>query len=116
IEAAGRNARQGFPDAALFEVGPIYRGDQPGDQASLLSAVVAPHPPRRWDGGRTDPLFELKADLMGLLEELGAPPLQLVQGQSSSWWHPGRSARLQLGPKTLVAEFGEIHPAILKAL
>jgi phenylalanyl-tRNA synthetase beta chain len=39
-----------------------------------------------------------------------------VQGQASSWWHPGRSARLQLGPKTVIAEFGELHPRILKSL
>jgi phenylalanyl-tRNA synthetase beta chain len=31
-------------------------------------------------------------------------------------WHPGRSARLGLGPKTIVASFGEIHPALAKAL
>jgi phenylalanyl-tRNA synthetase beta chain len=116
IEAAGRNARKGFPDVALFEVGPIYRGDQPGDQAMVIAGLVAPHPPRRWDGKSEDALFALKADVMGLLDELGAPPLQIIQGQSSAWWHPGRSARLQLGPKNVIAEFGEIHPAVLKAL
>ncbi len=116
IEAAARNARQGFPDAALFEVGPIFRGDRPQDQAAVVAALVAPHPPRRWDAAPTDPLFALKADLMALLDEMGAPPLQVVQGQASAWWHPGRSARLQLGPKTVIAEFGELHPAILKAL
>ena len=47
---------------------------------------------------------------MAILEEIGAPNLQLVQGSTSDWWHPGRSARLQLGPKTVVAEFGELHP------
>jgi len=82
----------------------------------MVSVLVAPHPPRRWDGQAGDPLFQLKADLMALLEELGAPSLQLVQGQASSWWHPGRSARLQLGPKTVVAEFGELHPQVVKAL
>ncbi|WP_333585636.1 phenylalanine--tRNA ligase subunit beta [Phenylobacterium sp.] len=116
IEAAGRNARKGFADVALFEVGPIYRGDQPADQAMVVAGLIAPHPPRRWDGGGDDPLFALKADLMALLEELGAPPLQVAQGQASSWWHPGRSARLQLGPKTVVAQFGELHPQVLKAL
>ena len=35
---------------------------------------------------------------------------------TSPWWHPGRSARLQLGPKTIVAEFGELHPQVLKTL
>src|SRR5690606_39614703 len=46
----------------------------------------------------------------------GAPPLQIAQGKASDWWHPGRSARLQLGPKTVIAEIGELHPRILKAL
>jgi len=53
---------------------------------------------------------------MALLDDLGAPGLQVVQGANSPWWHPGRSARLQLGPKTVIAEFGELHPATLKRL
>jgi phenylalanyl-tRNA synthetase beta chain len=116
IEAAARNARQGFADAALFEVGPTFKGDRPEDQATIVAALIAPHAPRSWAGAEADPLFRLKGDLMALLDELGAPPLQVVQGQNASWWHPGRSARLQLGPKNLVAEFGELHPRILKAL
>ena len=116
IEAAGKNARRGFADAALFEIGPYYKGDQPADQVTAIAVVVASHPPRRWDGGASDPLFDLKADLMALLDEFGAPGLQVVQGANSDWWHPGRSARLQLGPKNVVAEFGELHPRILKAL
>jgi phenylalanyl-tRNA synthetase beta chain len=116
IEAAARNARQGFADAAMFEVGPTFKGDQPGDQLTIVAALVAPHPARSWDGGKADPLFGLKSDLMALLDEMGAPGLQVVQGQNSPWWHPGRSARLQLGPKTVIAEFGELHPRVLKDL
>jgi phenylalanyl-tRNA synthetase beta chain len=116
VEAAGRNARKGFPDAALFEVGPIYRGDQPADQAAAIGAVLAPHAPRHWERVGGEAIYELKADLLSLLEELGAPNLQLVQTGTSPWWRPGRSARLQLGPKTVVAEFGELHPRVLKQL
>jgi len=116
IEAAARNARKGFPDAALFEVGPVFAGDEPQDQRTVVAGLLAPHPPRSWSGAAGDPLFALKADLMSLLDELGAPPLQVAQGQASPWWHPGRSARLQLGPKTVVAEFGELNPRVLKAL
>jgi phenylalanyl-tRNA synthetase beta chain len=115
-EAAARSARKGFADVAYFEIGPTFRGDQPGDQQTTIAVLVAPRPPRRWDGQKPDALFALKADLMALLEELGAPALQVVQGQASPWWHPGRSARLQLGPKTVVAEFGELHPSTLKLL
>ena len=116
IDAAARNARKGFPDAALFEVGPNFRGDQPADQWTAVTALVAPHAPKHWAKAAGDPLFELKADLLALLDELGAPQLQVVQGQNAACWHPGRSARLQLGPKVVVAEFGELHPRILKAI
>ncbi|MDP1738970.1 MAG: phenylalanine--tRNA ligase subunit beta [Caulobacter sp.] len=118
IEAAGRNARRGFPDVALFEVGPVFAGDRPQDQRMVIAAIVAPHAPRGWDKRPRDDLFTVKADLLALLEELGAPvaSLQTAQGSASSWWHPGRSARLQLGPKAVLAEVGELHPAVLKAL
>lgn len=117
IEAAGRNARRGFPDVALFEIGPFYKGDQPADQMTAISAVVAPHAPRRWDGASADPLYELKGDVLSLLDDLGAPTgsLQVSQSGLSDWWHPGRAAALRLGKNALV-EFGEIHPRILKAL
>jgi phenylalanyl-tRNA synthetase beta chain len=118
IEAAGRNARRGFPDTALFEIGPVFSGDQPQDQRLAIAAIIAPRAPRNWDKRPQDNLFTLKADLLALLEELGAPvaSLQTAQGSASSWWHPGRSARLQLGPKAVIAELGELHPAVLKAL
>ncbi|WP_419320686.1 phenylalanine--tRNA ligase subunit beta [Caulobacter sp. ErkDOM-E] len=118
IEAAGRNARKGFPDAALFEIGPTFHGDRPADQRTVVAAIIAPHAPRGWARTAQDDLFTVKADLLALLEELGAPvdKLQTAQGSASSWWHPGRSARLQLGPKAVMAEFGELHPAVLKAL
>ena len=118
IEAVGRNAARGFDDAALFEIGPVFAGDEPADQRTAMGAVMAPHPPRHWERGAADDLFRLKGDLVALLDELGAPTssLQVAQGQASPWWHPGRSARLQLGPKTVIAEFGAIHPRVLSAL
>ncbi|MEO8926442.1 MAG: phenylalanine--tRNA ligase subunit beta [Caulobacteraceae bacterium] len=118
IEAAGRNARRGFADCALFEIGPVFAGDEPADQRTAIAAVLAPHAPRRWDGAAPEDLFTLKADLMALLDELGAPAasLQVVQDTDASWWRPGRRARLQLGHKAVLAAFGEIHPATLKAL
>jgi phenylalanyl-tRNA synthetase beta chain len=116
IEAAGRNARRGFPDCALFEIGPVFAGDDGGDQRTAIAAIVAPRAAKRWDGGRDEDLFSLKADLLALLDELGAPPLQIVQDGAPAWWRPGRYARLQLGPKAVIAAFGEIHPRVLAAL
>jgi len=118
IQAAARNAARGHADVALFEVGPIYLNDQPTGQRAVIAGLIAPHPDRHWGGAGEDALFGLKGDLFALLEEIGAPvaSLQLAQGSNQSWWHPGRSARLQLGPKNVIVEFGELHPRVLKAL
>lgn len=118
IEAAARNAARGHADAALFEIGPIYLGDGPKDQRTTITGLVAPHADRHWQGAGDDALFTLKGDLVELLELVGAPvgSLQLVQGQNREWWHPGRSARLQLGPKNIIVEFGALHPSVLKTL
>ncbi|HEY5413164.1 MAG TPA: phenylalanine--tRNA ligase subunit beta [Caulobacteraceae bacterium] len=118
IEAVGRNAARGLHDAALFEIGPVFSGDEPGDQRTAMGAVLASHPARHWQSDAADDLFKLKGDLLALLDELGAPTgsLQIAQGQASPWWHSGRSARLQLGPKTVIAEFGAVHPRVLSAL
>ena len=118
IQAAARNAARGHGDVALFEIGPIYLGDQPNDQRTVIAGLISPRAARHWGGAAEDALFGLKGDLMAVLDAIGAPvaSLQLAQGSNRSWWHPGRSARLQLGPKTVIAEFGAVHPGVLKAL
>jgi len=118
IQAAARNAARGHADVALFEIGPIYLDDSPTGQRTVIAGLLAPRAARHWGAGPEDALFGLKGDLMALLETLGAPvgSLQLAQGQNRDWWHPGRSARLQLGPKNVLVEFGALHPRVLKAL
>ncbi len=112
--AAERNARRGFPGAALFEIGPVFEGDEPADQKTAIAGLVSADEERRWDGASPGGVFGLKADLIALLEEIGVPSgsLRLEQDQPRSWWRPGRSAALMLG-KTRIAEFGELHPAVL---
>ena len=118
IKAAARNAARGRPDVALFEIGPVFAGDRPEHQSTVAVALLAPAATRDWQGGGGEPLFALKGDLLALLETLGAPvaSLQVAQGSASAWWHPAQSARLQLGPKAVLAEFGALHPSVLKAL
>jgi phenylalanyl-tRNA synthetase beta chain len=114
--AAQRNVSRGYGDLALFEAGPIYKGDRENDQESVIAGVTR-GTVRHWSGALAPDVFTVKANVMAILEAIGAPTggLQVVQG-ARSWWHPGRSGSLKMGPKTVVAEFGEIHPRALKAL
>lgn len=118
IQAAARNAARGHADVCLFEIGPVYLGDGPKDQRTVIAGLVAPHAPRHWSGAGEEALFGLKGDMMSLLSEIGAPTggMQLVQGHNSAIWHPSRSARLQMGPKTVIGEFGALHPNVIRAL
>ena len=118
IEALGRNAKRGFPGGALFEIGPVFSGDAPADQRTMITVVADPRASRSWDKTPAEDLFTLKGDLMALLDELGAPTasLAVMEDVDAPWWRPGRVARLSLGAKTTLATFGEIHPRRLKAL
>ncbi|HEY7006689.1 MAG TPA: phenylalanine--tRNA ligase subunit beta, partial [Sphingomicrobium sp.] len=61
--------------------------------------------------------FDAKAEALALLDTAGAPVDNLqVFPDAGPTWHPGRSATLRLGPKTIVAAFGEVHPRLQKSL
>jgi len=115
--AAGRNAARGYPDAALFEVGPAYRHIRPDGQDLVAAGVRAGHTPRHWAAPqRPVDAYDAKADAVALLEGLGAPLDKLqTTTDAPDWYHPGRSGVLRLGANVL-ARFGELHPAVLEAL
>ncbi len=117
IAAAALNARRGRRHATLFEIGPVFAGPEPGQQRAAIAALQAGEPePERGRLGAD--LLALKADLLGLLEEIGAPAEALASDASldSGWWRPGRRARLRLGRGPAIADFGEVHPRVLAAM
>ncbi|MGA2891309.1 MAG: phenylalanine--tRNA ligase subunit beta [Xanthobacteraceae bacterium] len=123
VAAAQKNADRGFPDAGLFEVGQIFRGDQPGDQftaaAGVRRALAKPSGiGRHWSkhDGEVD-AFDAKADALTVLAAAGASPqaLQVAPG-GPAWFHPGRSGTIQIGPQNVLGHFGELHPSALEAL
>src|SRR5690606_427926 len=60
--------------------------------------------------------FDAKAEALALLAEAGVAVDKLqVMGEAGPQFHPGQSATLRLGPKTVLARFGALHPATLKA-
>jgi len=119
IAAAARNVDRGFADVALFETGPQYAGRGPDDQSVVAAGLRRGDAvTRNWQGGaRPVDVYDAKADVLAVLEEVGAPiaKLQTVE-EAPGWYHPGRSAALKLGPKTTLAVFGEIHPNVLRTL
>jgi phenylalanyl-tRNA synthetase beta chain len=118
IAAVRRNTDRGFPDAALFELGPLYRDDTSGGQALVAAGVRSGHTsPKHWRAAaREADVYDVKADALAALAAMGAPAENVqVTADPPSWYHPGRAGTFRLGPKVLGA-FGELHPAVLDAL
>jgi phenylalanyl-tRNA synthetase beta chain len=117
IAAARRNLDRGAASVRLFEVGRRYLADAEHQTVSLL--LAGERTPRAWQRGKAQPfdVFSAKAEVSALLEAAGAPVANLqVYPDAGPTWHPGRSAKLGLGPKTIVASFGELHPRLQKQL
>jgi phenylalanyl-tRNA synthetase beta chain len=117
IAAARRNLDRGAATVRLFEVGRRYLGDAEHPTLSLL--LAGDKRAREWQSGKAQGFdaFDAKAEVMALLDAAGAPVATLqVFPNAGPTWHPGRSARLGLGPKTIVASFGELHPGLQKSL
>ncbi|MEP7130720.1 MAG: phenylalanine--tRNA ligase subunit beta, partial [Sphingomicrobium sp.] len=117
IAAARRNLARGASSVRLFEVGRRYLDDAEHQSLSLL--LAGEKRPRDWQAGKAQPFdaFDAKAEALALLAAAGAQTANLhVLSNAGSTWHPGRSARLGLGPKTIVASFGELHPRLQREL
>jgi phenylalanyl-tRNA synthetase beta chain len=117
LAAVRRNADRGFGDLALYEVGPGYRDPTPTGQDAIAAGVRAGSAaPRHWQlPSRAVDAFDVKADVLGALAALGVATEQLqLTRDAPGWYHPGRSGAFKLGPKTVLARFGEIHPAVAR--
>ena len=116
--AAGRNAARGFQDVSLFEIGPAFSDDTPEGQRRVAAAVRAGSTPRSWQAqARGVHAMDAKGDLWAVLAALAVPLEALTITQDGpGFYHPGRSGVVRQGPKTIIATFGELHPAVLAAL
>ena len=117
IAAARRNLDRGLPSVALFEIGRRYLAD--GERLTLGLVLAGEARARDWqNGAATRPgAYDAKRLAEAVLAAAGVPADRLqAQGDAPGWMHPGRSARLTLGPKTVLAVVGELHPGLARDL
>ena len=117
VAAARRNADRGASAIRLFEIGRRYLAE--GERATAAVLLAGDKAPRDWQSGKAQgyDAYDAKAEAIALLEAAGAPVANLtLTAGAGALWHPGRSATLGLGPKTVLAAFGELHPRLAKEI
>ena len=129
LSAARRNVDRGASALRLFEIGRRYLRAADGssdERLALAVLLVGEKTTRGWATGKPVAFdaYDAKAEAEALLAAAGAPvdKLQVMPvlsavegGEAGGQFHPGQSATLRLGPKTVLARFGALHPNTLKA-
>jgi phenylalanyl-tRNA synthetase beta chain len=116
--AAKRNAARGYLDLALFEIGPEFAVGANENQRWIAAGLRAGATARNWLApSRAMDAMDAKADMWVAMAATGVPLDALVLTQDASGaYHPGRSATVRQGPRTVLGSFGELHPRVLAAL
>ena len=116
-----KNLDRGFKDVSLFEIGPIFKDNKPGEQLTVIGAIKSGKISRlNWnEENRSVDLFDAKKNVIQTLVEAGYDRQNLfVREKSPSYYHPGKSGSVYLDKDDIdpVAFFGEIHPNIIKKI
>ena len=118
LRAVQKNIDQGLSPVSFFEIGPAYQGLAEQDQQTVIvGAKTSKKQHTHWSKKeKIEDVFDVKADVIALLRtfNIEADGLQTSTEDLPDWYHPGRAAWLQRGPKNKLALFGEVHPNILK--
>ncbi len=116
-----KNLDRGFKDISLFEIGPIFNGNKPGQQKTVLAGLRSGKISRHnWiEKERLVDVFDAKRDAIQSLIEIGFDQNKLyINDKAPSYYHPGKSGSIYLNKNedNPVVYFGEIHPNILKKI
>ena len=112
-----KNLDRGFKDISLFEIGPIFNGNKPGQQKTVLAGLRSGKVSRHnWiENERLVDVFDAKRDVIQSLIETGFNQNKLyIDDKAPSYYHPGKSGCINFLNKSTGGFFGEIHPDIIK--
>ncbi len=119
LESIQRNIAYHQKDLRMFEVGAVYNDAQQPKQETVASAILMGETAKAdWRKyNRSYDVFDIKSIAFQLMERLGLKinTLQIDSEGAPSWYHPGQSAALKLGPKLILGYFGRLHPTTEKS-
>ena len=139
VAAARRNAGRGTADLALFEIGSVFLGEVAGeaplrlpvhrrpsqeewaglndllpDQPIHVAALIAGNrEPQGWWGPARPAGWADAIEVARIVGEACGVRIDVSAGDDAPF-HPGRVARLSVGPVTVGAA-GELHPRVIEA-
>ena len=117
LGAIKKNINRGYNDLCFFEIGPIFNGNQPGDQTEYITGIrCGCEISKDWlQKNRNVDLFDVKADILNVMRILNFSEDSLIIDNNNipEYLHPRKSGRINIGKET-VGFFGIINPKLIK--
>ncbi|MGC0371398.1 MAG: hypothetical protein DGJ47_000087 [Rickettsiaceae bacterium] len=116
LTACANNLNRSFNNFSLFELGPIFNDTSDKVVNNACGVRVGKDIENNVHGQRDVDVFDIKADIAMILEFYGLD-INKCQFKTNApeYYHPTRSASINLGKKTL-GYFGQVHPIIAKKM
>ena len=118
LDVLQRNAKRQVKEAAVFELGRVYR---PGENETLpletttLAAAVTGATPGGWNSNPVVlDFYYLKGVLEALLGRVGVKDISYIPVADAPGLHPGRTAAVRSG-ETEIGIIGDLHPDVQEA-
>ena len=118
LEAVNPNRARMYSSAKIFEVGPNFSKSFSNLQENVATSIAYGliDEPNWLSNKKNSDVYSIKGDLFSILKSLNVPTENLLYEKiDGQIYHPGKSSLLRLG-KNKIANFGEIHPILLKKM
>ncbi len=118
LDVLEKNQNRGINNLKIFELASCFKGIQPEQQIPTLAGLRSGfnHQKNHYNDQREVDVFDVKADIFNIINELGFDPYKLQYDVKNlpKYYHPGRASALVIG-KNIIGYFGQVHPQILNS-
>ena len=112
LDLALYHRHHAIPFQPIFEWGPLFFGQEPGQQEDVITAIFPCKAFSDWQARSDMTFFDTKSLVEDLFKIYHLSDV-MIDAQTPSYYHPGRSARF-FQKDTTYAVFGQIHPRLHK--
>ena len=115
LDATANNFSRGIESVNFFEIGSVFDSNKFEGQKTFLALVKCGFSGHKtWTKKRRNfDFFDIKSDILELLDYLNLNKKIKFKRSNSEWYHPGKSAEIIFNEIKL-GSFGELHPSLYK--
>lgn len=119
LKCIKNNQNKNQMDCSFFEIGKKFseREHKIYEETMLTLILTGKNHPRSWmENNRDVSIYDIRAMIEKILSTTEITNYKIITNAVDNYYHPGRSGAYTFRKNEKVAQFGEIHPNVLRSL